>query len=130
MRSERTDIDSPFEFLGALVSALPDIPYNTDSGVWSKAILGLRDKYEGQYPELFREIYFRERPPLNPVSDEVSEFLLWMQIGGGARVTEPNLDELHFDHKVVAKLVVGPLLERHQMIFPVMVRELALVVRR
>jgi hypothetical protein len=55
---------------------------------WHAAIAKLKDRYEDQAPELFKDIHFERRDPLPPQSDEVADFL--RTIAWSGIVEEPN----------------------------------------
>ena len=53
---------SYFNVFEALLAELPVGDYSADVGDWASAIAALRDKYEGDYPELFADVHFVLRP--------------------------------------------------------------------
>jgi hypothetical protein len=65
---------SYFNVLEMLIAAMPPGKYTADIGKWTRVVKDLEDQYRDRYPELFRDIYFIEREPLNPYSSELEEF--------------------------------------------------------
>jgi len=65
---------SYFNVLEMLVAAMPPGKYTADIGQWTRVIRNLEEQYEDKYPDLFDDIYFVEREPLNPYSAGVEEF--------------------------------------------------------
>lgn len=65
---------SYFNVLEMLVAAMPAGKYTADIGRWNRVVKNLEEEYQDKYPEIFRDIYFIEREPLNPYSSEIEEF--------------------------------------------------------
>lgn len=82
-------------FLTLLLSYLPTGPaYTADAGKWAEALQWLRDEYEEEYPHLFSDLSFLDRPDLPPHSLEVSEFLTQIQFGDVVEVMNPTYTRL------------------------------------
>ncbi len=79
---------SYFNVLEMLVAAMPPGKYTADIGKWTRVVKRLGEQCQVKYPELFSDIYFIEREPLNPYSSEVEEFFQRIALA----VHNPNFD--------------------------------------
>jgi len=86
---------SYFNVLEMLIAAMPPGKYTADIGKWTKVVKRLEEQCEDKYPELFRDIYFIEREPLDPYSAEVEEFFQRIALA----VHNPNFDIMEITPK-------------------------------
>jgi len=101
---EITPAEKAFAFLGLLVASLPRGQYTADASRWATAISGLRNKYGGTYPHLFRYMHFRHAPRADSYSPEVSNFLAFLQFADGVVVHNPGFTKMNF-HRNERKLL-------------------------
>jgi hypothetical protein len=97
---ELTPAERTFAFLGLLVASLPRGHYTADASRWATAISGLRNKYGGTYPHLFRYMHFRHAPRADSYSPEVSNFLAFLQFTDGVVVHNPGFTKMNFQRNV------------------------------
>jgi hypothetical protein len=60
---------------------------------WSKAMKKIKDRFSDQIPEL-KEIYFSERPPLAPQSDQVYQVFTTLARSGEISLPNPQYREI------------------------------------
>jgi hypothetical protein len=97
---EITPAEKAFVFLALLVASLPGGHYTADASRWATAISGLRNKYGGTYPHLFRYLHFRHAPRADSYSPEVSNFLAFLQFADGVAVHNPGFTKMNFQRNV------------------------------
>lgn len=81
---------------------------------WCKALMEVRDRYLTQIPEL-SEIYFTERPPLTPQSDQVYQVFTTLARAGEISLPNPQLEKIVIkkSHKNRIRKAIGNSLTKY-----------------
>ena len=119
-----------FNVFEALLAELPPGDYSADVGKWASAIADLRDKHEGEYPELFADIHFVLRPHSRAYSRQVSDFFVSQAFGGIKKVMNPAYERMKLDEESKQELAGRrpELLARYHDIICAMASELKEIV--
>lgn len=88
--------------------------FSASTEPWCKAMLEAKERYSTQIPEL-RDIYFMERPPLTPQSDQVYQVFTTLARAGEISLPNPQLEEIVIrkSHKNRIRKVIGSSLTKY-----------------
>ena len=95
---------SYFNVLEAILGACDPGDYVADVGRWTEEVLHLRERYEGRYPELFRELHFVARPRRRPYSRQVSDFFVHQAVGGVKQAINPSYERMILSQEALDEL--------------------------
>ena len=81
---------------------------------WCEAMFEVRERYSSQIPEL-KDIYFTERPPLAPQSDQVYQIFTTLARAGEISLPNPQLEEIvvRKSHKNRIRKAIGNSLSKY-----------------
>lgn len=97
--------------------------FSAGSGPWCKAMFEICRRYSSEVPEL-QDIYFSERPPLPPQSDQVYQIFTTLARAGEISLPNPQLEHIvvHNTHKTRIRRAIGDSLSRYDGIMGDIVR--------
>lgn len=121
---ERVKAFTTFEDIFALALARSNKQhFSASTEPWCKAMLEVRERYSTQIPEL-NDIYFTERPPLPPQSDQVYQVFTTLARAGEMSLPNPQLEEIVIknSHKNRIRKAIGNSLTKYDPLIDEIVR--------
>jgi len=88
--------------------------FSASTEPWCKAMLELKKRYSDLIPEL-KDIYFSERPPLTPQSDQVYQIFTTLARAGEMSLPNPQFEKIVINniHKTRIRKVIGDSLSKY-----------------
>ena len=124
LKFERVKAFTTFEDIFALALARSKKQrFSASTEPWCQAMLEVKDRYSNQIPEL-NDIYFMERPPLPPQSDQVYQVFTTLARSSEMSLPNPQLKEIVIkkNHKSRIRKAIGNSLTKYEPLMDDIVR--------
>jgi hypothetical protein len=116
MQGSEEEKFTTFEDIFALALAnTKGLHFKADSDEWHKVLYEMCEKYRDKVPQL-RVIFFEERPPLPPQSDEFYQLITTLSMSGLISLPNPNYEliVMNEEQKKRAREMEGKRLDKYE----------------
>jgi len=113
---DRTKAFTTFDDIFALaLSCSNRESFSASSGPWCEAMFEIRERYSIEIPEL-EDIYFNDRPPLVPQTDQVYQVFMTLARAGEISLPNPQLAKIVVkkSHKNRIRRAIGNSLSHYE----------------